>query len=203
MLPSNLSFNASSIYTCKESNQLGALTLLWCTYYQTLVDLNRIGLPQLFKIRKPIEFPQTHTDFCKQCQLACFESAKNVATTIAEALKHGSKTLADTWMCIIAHDSTKVILYYSTEVVNDGTEDGKRVAKETALLVRKNLTALRAMNSMFATAEHCVCGVLMTGRDISRADCSQYRSAAQLARRAGIDPQMVDEEEDSAEGIEA
>lgn len=65
--------------------------------------------------------------------------------------------LADTWMCIIAHDSTKVMLYYLTEMVDAGSEGGKRVVKETSLLVRKNLSALRAMRPLFATAEHCVC----------------------------------------------
>lgn len=156
-LPANLGFTASSIYTCKESNQLGALALLWCTYHQTLVDLNRIGFPRLFKIRKPIEFPQSHQDLWERCQTACFDHAQNVAKTMAEALKHGTKMLADTWMCIIAHDSIKVMLYYLTETVDVRSERGKRLVRETTPLVRKNLSALRAMGSMFATAEPCVC----------------------------------------------
>lgn len=162
-LPSSLRFTASAIYTCKESNQLGALTLFWCTYHQTLVDLNRIGLPRLFKIRKPIQFPQIHQSIRDHCQDACFEHARNVAITIAEALKHGAKMLSDTWMCIIAHDSTKVMLYYLTELVDVGIEDGQMLFKETVALVRKNLSALKAMVPMFATAENCVCQVPIDG----------------------------------------
>ena len=81
---------------------------------------------------------------------------------MAEALKHGAKMLADTWMCIIAHDSTKVMLYYLTETVDVRSEHGKKLIRETTLLVRKNLSALKAMGSMFATAEPCVCSACTT-----------------------------------------
>lgn len=65
--------------------------------------------------------------------------------------------LADTWMCIIAHDSTKVMLYYLTEMVDARTEAGKRLILETSPLIRKNLSALNAVGPLFATAEPCVC----------------------------------------------
>lgn len=95
--------------------------------------------------------------------MACFENAKNVAITISEALKHGPKMLADTWMCIIAHDSAKLMLYYLKEMVDIGTESGSILVKETSMLVKKNLNALRVMEPMFATAEHCVRQVLLGG----------------------------------------
>jgi hypothetical protein len=171
-LPQSLLWNPGAIYARKESSQLGALTLLWCTYHQTLVDLYRIGMPVLFRIQKNIEFPPDQQEFLDNCRRACFENAREVSNIISEALKHGIKVLADTWLCIIAHDSTKVMLYFLK--LNRQSPHGLSQNKvdATVALVQRNLEALMQMRSMVATAEHC------------------YLSVIKMMATAGIQPQM-------------
>lgn len=156
-LPQSILWNPGAIYARKESSELGAFTLLWCTYHQSLVDLYRIGMPTLFRIQKDIAFPPDQQDFLDDCRRVCFENARDVSYIISEALRHGLKVLADTWFCIIAHDSTKVMLYYlklskSSIVRLDNTQ-----VNGTISLVHRNLESLLQMRPMVATAEHCVC----------------------------------------------
>lgn len=155
-LPQSLAWNPGAIYARKESSQLGALTLLWCTFYQTLVDLYRIGMPALFRIQKEITFPPEQQEFLKRCRRICFDNAREVSNILLEALRHGLKILADTWLCIIAHDSSKVMLHYlkMCETSPDGIQSKERVA--IISLVQSNLDALLQMRSMVTTAEHCV-----------------------------------------------
>ncbi|KAJ5234742.1 uncharacterized protein N7469_003910 [Penicillium citrinum] len=158
-LPQSLLWNAGAIYARKGSSQLGALTLLWCTFHQTLVDLYRIGMPILFRIQKDIEFPPDQQEFLENCQRACFDNAREVSNILAEALRHGIKVLADTWLCIIAHDSTKVMLYYLK--LNERLQSlDRREIDETIALAQGNLEGLLRMRPMVATAEHCYLSVI-------------------------------------------
>lgn len=159
-LPTSMHFSLTAIYTRKESQELGSLALLWCTYHQTLCDLYRIGMPELFKLRTPIDFPPEQTEFLRHCQQTCFESAKSVSTVISSALKHGINMLADTWMCTIAYDSTRVMLYYLTQVLDSRGEHARLLLKDTMPLLQANVKALRLMIPMFVTAEYCVCSFL-------------------------------------------
>jgi hypothetical protein len=155
-LPTSMHFSSSAIYTRKESLELGALALVWCTYHQTLCDLYRIAMPTLFKIRTPIEFPPEQAEFLQNCQQTCFESAKNVSIVISGAMKHSINMLADTWMCTIAYDSTRVMLYYLTQILDSRHEQTKLLLRDTIPLLHSNVKALRLMIPMFATAEQCV-----------------------------------------------
>ncbi|KAK9422394.1 putative Sulfatase N-terminal domain-containing protein [Seiridium unicorne] len=92
-LPGNLQFTQIAIYMRKESSQLGALLLLHWTYHQSLCDLNRIGMRDLFQIRKAINFPPDQSDFQKRTQDRCNEHATAIALMFAEASKHGSTSL--------------------------------------------------------------------------------------------------------------
>lgn len=156
-VPVNMHFTPAAIYTRKESLELGALALVWCTYHQTLCDLYRIAMPALFKIRSPIEFPPEEEKFLRDCQQTCFESAKHVAIVISGAMRHGRHMLADTWMYTIAYDSSRVMLYYLTQVLDSNEEKTKELLKSTTPLLHSNLKALKLMIPMFATAEQCVC----------------------------------------------
>ncbi|KAJ5206639.1 hypothetical protein N7491_002746, partial [Penicillium cf. griseofulvum] len=159
-LPNNLKWQTSSIWARKESSQLGALTLLWCTYHQTLVDLYRIGMPTLFRIRRHVDFPSDKKEFLDYCRRVCFDGAREVSKIIVEALKHGIKALADTWLCIIAHDSTKVMLYYLSHATDSSPSLSASDSNETTILVNKNLETLKQMRSLVATAEHCYLSVV-------------------------------------------
>lgn len=148
-------WSPGAIYARKESSQLGALTLLWCTFHQTLVDLYRIGMPILFRIQKHIDFPPEKQEFLDNCRRACFDNAREVSTILSESFRHGIKVLADTWLCIIAHDSTKVMLYYLKLNERSHTLDRTEV-ENTIALAQRNLEGLLQMRPMVATAEHCV-----------------------------------------------
>ncbi|KAJ5365265.1 hypothetical protein N7517_008151 [Penicillium concentricum] len=155
-----LPHSLNSIWARKESSQLGALTLLWCTYHQTLVDLYRIGMPTLFRIRRHVDFPSDKKEFLDYCRRVCFDSARGVSKIIVEALRHGIKALADTWLCIIAHDSTKVMLYYLKHIGDSSASLSASDSNETKILVNKNLETLMQMRSLVATAEHCYLSVV-------------------------------------------
>jgi hypothetical protein len=161
-------WNPGAIYARKESSQLGALTLLWCTYHQTLVDLYRIGMPVLFRIQKNITFPPDQQGFLEKCRRACFENAREVSSIISEALRHGIKVLADTWLCIIAHDSTKVMLHFLKLNWQSPQGLSHREVDATLALVQRNLEALLQMRAIVATAEHCYLSVIkmMAAADI-------------------------------------
>jgi hypothetical protein len=156
-LPQSLKWNSGSIYARKESSQLGALTLLWCTYHQTLCDLYRIGMPNLFRIRRHHEFPPVQQEFLENCRRACFDNARELSRIIAEASRHGLKALSDTWLCIIAHDSIKVMLYFLNQNTGSLNALSAFEAEETRTLINNNMEALMKMRSLVATAEHCVC----------------------------------------------
>ncbi|CAG8374419.1 unnamed protein product [Penicillium salamii] len=159
-LPQNLKWHSGAIWARKESSQLGALTLLWCTYHQTLVDLYRIGMPTLFRIRRIVEFPSEQREFLDDCRRVCFNSAREVSRIIVEASRHGLHALADTWLCIIAHDSTKVMLYYLNHITDSPVALSPSEAEETKVLVNRNLQAIMQMRSLVATAEHCYLSVI-------------------------------------------
>lgn len=112
-------------------------------------------MPILFRIQKDIEFPPEQRDFLDNCRRACFDNAREVSNILSEALRHGIKVLADTWLCIIAHDSTKVMLYY-LKLNKHSSCLGQREVDETIALAQKNLEGLLQMRPMVATAEHCV-----------------------------------------------
>ncbi|KAJ5334027.1 uncharacterized protein N7506_007810 [Penicillium brevicompactum] len=187
-LPQNLKWHSGAIWARKESSQLGALTLLWCTYHQTLVDLYRIGMPTLFRIRRYVEFPLEQQNFLDDCRRVCFNSAREVSRIIVEASRHGIYALADTWLCIIAHDSTKVMLYYFKHITDSPAALSPSEAEETTVLVQRNLEAIMQMRSLVATAEHC------------------YHSVIKMIIAAGLRPQLTHvstDDQDQPENDEA
>ncbi|KAH8692149.1 hypothetical protein BGW36DRAFT_42631 [Talaromyces proteolyticus] len=109
---------STAIYAQKQSGELGSLFLIWCTNYQTLVDLYRIGVPQLFKFQIAVQFPPEQSSFASHYQKTCAQHAFQVASTIAEAMIHGTNILADTCMETIAYDSLRAILYYTTQLID-------------------------------------------------------------------------------------
>lgn len=114
-------------------------------------------MPILFRIRRHVEFTSDKKEFLDECCRVCFNSAREVSKTIAEASKHGIKALADTWLCIIAHDSIKVMLYYLRHKTDSSIALSANESDETIMLVKSNLEALMQMRPLVATAEHCVC----------------------------------------------
>lgn len=149
-LPEGLKFSTSAIYIRTERSQLCALTLLHVSYHQTMCDLYRIGMPRLFKIRTKIQYPPEKLDFLAKVQHTCFFHAQQIAFILRTALEHGVKTLADTWLAVVAHDTNRVMLYYITKVVS---ESHRSTVLETIPLIRSNLDVLKAMMPLFSMAK--------------------------------------------------
>lgn len=149
-LPPSLQFTRAALYTRRESSQLGAFVLLQCTYNWTTVDLYRIALPKLYRLRPPWECTD---DFAARLQDTIFLHAQNCSTVLADASRHGIKTLADTWLPSIAFDGNRLMLYYITQILGLGTEKGQMALAECMPYCRSNLELLRSMQSMSAMAE--------------------------------------------------
>ena len=152
-LPNTLRFTPSELYIRKDSQQLGALCHLHCTFHQTMCDLYRIGMPRLFKIRVPVQFPPERLEFLASVQQTCFYHAQQIARILQTAAHHGVKTLADPWFAIIAHDSNRVMLYHLTKVLDLRTEASRKVANESLPLVLSNLDVLHKMMPLFSMSK--------------------------------------------------
>ena len=116
-LPKSLQCDRFAIQKRKVSDQHGALMMMHLTYYQTMCDLTRIGMPELFRIRMPIHFPADRADFVTRVQNVCVDHCLGVTNVFREALNHGHDMFGDTWACIVAHDSTRVIAHFYTKKV--------------------------------------------------------------------------------------
>lgn len=148
-LPASLQLNRTAFYLRKESLQLGALILLQCTYHWTICDLYRISTPQLYRLQIRWQYPR---EFQDHLQTTMFQRAQDCASILRDALNHGAKILADTWLPSVAFDSNRVMLHYVTRIVGLNTERGKAVIKDVMAHVNSNLDCLEAMQSITSMA---------------------------------------------------
>ncbi|KIW39257.1 hypothetical protein, variant [Exophiala oligosperma] len=148
-LPASLQLNRTAFYLRKESLQLGALILLQCTYHWTICDLYRISTPQLYRLQIRWQYPR---EFQDHLQTTMFQRAQDCASILRDALNHGTKILADTWLPSVAFDSNRVMLHYVTRILGLQTEQGKAVLKEIMPHVNSNLDCLEAMQSITSMA---------------------------------------------------
>ncbi|KAL5335703.1 fungal-specific transcription factor domain-containing protein [Aspergillus crustosus] len=152
-LPQSLQFTTSTIYTRKASSQLGALVLLHCSHHQTLCDLYRLGAPALFKLRSAIEFPPEQSDFLQKMQSDLYQAAKTLAKIIGEAERHGPHVLSDTWLPTVTYDSSRIMLYYLTQLIDPQERSSKDLVVETIPYLQSNIRALKAMQPLNAVSE--------------------------------------------------
>jgi len=156
-LPDNLHFTRSAVQKRKVTDQHGALLLLHLTYHQSLCDLTRIGMRELFKIREPILFPPEQDEFLRQVQDACFDNGMAVSDVLQESLKHGTGSLADTWLCVVAHDAARVLVYYlSNKMGSTARHNDDTLRSRVTLALWANMQALQRMIPMFALARPLV-----------------------------------------------
>ena len=129
------------------------LCALHYMYHQNMCDLYRIGAPALYKLRAAFKFPPEQRAFLHQLQDELFQHAKKLALITAEALKHGSHAVADSWIPTVVYDCCRVLLYHVTQLTDPTAESSKRLLSETIALIQSNYKALRAMQSMYVVAE--------------------------------------------------
>ncbi|KAL4868974.1 hypothetical protein BDV12DRAFT_208853 [Aspergillus spectabilis] len=152
-LPHNLQFITSTIYMRKASSQLGALVLLHCSHHQTLCDLYRLGAPSLFKLRSAIEFPPEQNEFLRKMRSDLYQAAKTLATIISEAERHGPHILSDTWLPTVTYDSSRIMLYYLTQLIDPSEQNSKDLVVQTIPYLQSNIRALKAMQPLNAVSE--------------------------------------------------
>ena len=139
-----------------------------------MCDLYRIGMPRLFKIRTKIHYPPEKLDFLANVQHTCFHHARQIAKILQTASRHGIKTLADSWLAIIAHDSNRVMLYYLTKVIHPDADGSRTVVNEALTLIRSNLDVLKDMLPIFSMSK------------------SLYEASANMVRQSGLGDQICD-----------
>lgn len=155
-LPATLQLDASAIYIRRESSQLGALIILHCIYHQTVYDLYRIGLPELFNIREPLDFPPDQRPFQARLTSECFSNAQQIATILSIGMQHGSDILADTKLPTLTYNANRVMLYYLARYVFPNSDEAFALFQETVRLIESNNTALRTMSPLFPLANSLV-----------------------------------------------
>jgi hypothetical protein len=159
-LPPSLRLTTASIYTRKDSSQLGALFVLHCAYHITLCDLYRISmpvlLPGLLRTRLSVESTPNQQTFRALYQRKCFEHSKDAARILMKAVGHGARFLADTWLCTCAFESTRTMLYYRVQGVDRNQSNSRELVLELIPLFQANMRAMRLMIPLFTTAERCV-----------------------------------------------
>ncbi|KAF4337357.1 nitrate assimilation regulatory nirA [Fusarium beomiforme] len=152
-LPEFISYSTDTIYARLESDQLGSLVLLHCTYHHNLLDLYRISMPDLFKLIKPFYFPPNQQEFLQSLQADCFYHAKQIATILAEAVQHGARYLADSLLPCFAYDSSRVMLYYIARLLDLSRPDAETIVVDAINAVESNSKILRTMAALFPLAD--------------------------------------------------
>ncbi|KAJ4260658.1 hypothetical protein NW762_007402 [Fusarium torreyae] len=152
-LPEFISYSTDTIYARLESDQLGSLVLLHCTYHHNLLDLYRISMPDLFKLIKPFYFPPNQQEFLQSLQADCFYHAQQIATILAEAVQHGARYLADSLLPCFAYDSSRVMLYYIARLLDLSRPDAETIVVDAINAVESNSKILRTMAALFPLAD--------------------------------------------------
>ncbi|CEJ81055.1 hypothetical protein VHEMI01206 [[Torrubiella] hemipterigena] len=124
-LPASLRFTRSAIQKRKITNQHGGLLFLHLCYHQTVCDLTRIGMSDLFRIKNPLVFPAEQRQFLIDVQDDCFDNSMSVSAIFRDALTHGPEAYSDTWLCVVAHDVSRVQVHYRSKQL------GSAAARET------------------------------------------------------------------------
>lgn len=155
-LPDFLEYSTDIIYARLDSNQLGALVLLHCTYHHNLLDLYRISMPDLFKLRNPFYFPPNQQEFLRSLQADCYFHAQQISSILAEAASHGRRHLSDSLLPCFAYDSSRVMLYYVARLLDMSRPDAPAIVREAIKAVESNNRILRLMSPLFPLAEQLV-----------------------------------------------
>ncbi|KFA65486.1 hypothetical protein S40285_00510, partial [Stachybotrys chlorohalonatus IBT 40285] len=152
-LPDFVEYSADTIYARLDSNQLGALVVIHCTYHHNYLELYKISMPELFKIRKPFIFPPEHTEFLQSIQAECYHHAHKIASILAEASEHGARLLSDGLLPFFVYDSSRVILYYVARLLDPTRVDAQEKMRESIKAVQSNNRMLREIAPLFPIAE--------------------------------------------------
>ncbi|KAH7308164.1 fungal-specific transcription factor domain-containing protein [Stachybotrys elegans] len=152
-LPDFVEYSADTIYARLDSNQLGALVIIHCTYHHNYLELYKISMPDLFKLRKPFIFPSEYMEFLLSMQAECYHHAHKIASILAEASQHGSRLLSDGLLPFFAYDSSRVILYYIARILDPNSSGAQKKIEDSIAAVESNNDLLREIAPLLPIAE--------------------------------------------------
>ncbi|CAK7228896.1 hypothetical protein SCUCBS95973_007036 [Sporothrix curviconia] len=152
-LAPDLAFSADSLYTRLASSQLGALCLLHCTYYNAMLDLYRIAMPELFSLRHAFRFPPEQNSFLHSLQTRSFQNACRMAVVLEQTAAQGARHLADSMMPMFAYNSSRVMLYYLVRLHDPARADTKSTVDETLQRVQSNNGVLHLTAAMMPLSD--------------------------------------------------
>ncbi|KAG5942303.1 hypothetical protein E4U59_001189 [Claviceps monticola] len=152
-LPDFVDYTTETIYARLDSNQLGALVLMHCTYHHNYLELYKLTMPDLFKLPKPMAFPLEHLDFLQTAQANCYYHARQIADILAEAAEHGSRLLSDSLLPFFVYDSSRLMLYYVARLLDPNRPDSEAKMRDAVKAVGSNSRVLRMMSALFPIAQ--------------------------------------------------
>ncbi|KAG6000381.1 hypothetical protein E4U21_005544 [Claviceps maximensis] len=152
-LPDFVEYTTETIYARLDSNQLGALVLIHCTYHHNYLELYKLTMPDLFKLPKPLIFPPEHQDFLQREQAKCYFHARQIADILADTAEHGSQLLSDSLLPFFVYDSSRVMLYYVVLLQDPNRPDAEAKMRDAVKAVESNNRVLRMMSALFPIAQ--------------------------------------------------
>ncbi|KAK5997596.1 putative transcriptional regulatory protein [Cladobotryum mycophilum] len=152
-LPDFVEYSTETIYARLDSNQLGALVLIHCTYHHNYLELYKLSMPDLFKLPKPLTVPSEHSEFLKSAQANCYHHAQQIADILAEAADHGAHLLSDSLLPYFVYDSSRVMLYYVARLLDPSRPDAQTKMDDAINAVESNRRVLQMMSSLFPIAQ--------------------------------------------------
>ncbi|KAJ6779754.1 hypothetical protein PWT90_06286 [Aphanocladium album] len=152
-LPDFVEYSAETIYARLDSNQLGALVLIHCTYHHNYLELYKLSMPDLFKLSKPLSIPPEHQEFFHAAQANCYHHAQQIADILAEAADHGARLLSDSLLPYFVYDSSRVMLYYVARLLDPNRLDAQDKVRDAINAVESNNRVLRMMVALFPIAQ--------------------------------------------------
>ncbi|KAG5920268.1 hypothetical protein E4U61_008022 [Claviceps capensis] len=152
-LPDFVDYTTETIYARLDSNQLGALALMHCTYHHNYLELYKLTMPDLFKLPKPLAFPLEHQNFLQTAQADCYYHARQIADILAEAAEHGSRLLSDSLLPFFVYDSSRIMLYYVARLLDPDRPDAEAKMRDAVKAVGSNSRVLRMMSALFPIAQ--------------------------------------------------
>ena len=156
-LPDFVEYSTDTIYARLDSNQLGALLLIHCTYHHNYLELYKLTMPDLFKLARPFVFPVEQQGFLRSAQANCYHHARQIADILAEAAEHGgARVLSDCLLPFFVYDSSRVMLYYVARLLDPAREDADALLVDATTAVESNARVLRIMAALFPVAQSLV-----------------------------------------------
>ena len=178
-LPNSLQFTPAAIYIRSETGEFGALCSLHASYHLTIIDLYRIFVPALYKLRGAFTFPGEQQGFVQKHQRAIYTHARSLAEIAREALsRSGPRALADFWWPTVLFESCRHLIYHETQL--QSSEQTRRLRPETFKLVESNMKALQDLQCLNAMAEPLytrACKLLHTATSGSHEDPDDLESS--------------------------